>query len=589
MSQAQARTPPVLIRATDAAKKMNINKKRYMQLVTELKKQRRTYEDRWKAIREYQLPYVGQFDDTKDDEDGGRRKDTSIYHSIAWEANQVFAAGIMSGLTPQSRQWFRLKFSSREMEDNTEAQRLLDEHMTILEDVLNKSNFYNAVHSCYLELAFGQAALGIFPSGKTGVHFTPFTIGTYYLANGADGNVDTFLREYRMTARQLEEKFGRESLPINLQNELELDSGSGTLHKVYWLVEKNPVYEEGKIDKFHMPYSSLYWMENSQEDEWLEIGGFYEWPVPVGRYLVVGNDAYGKGPGWFAEGDSKGLQILEQDDITAVELGIKPPTKSDADTAMGGINLVPGGNTVTEGGGQVEPLYNVNVNLQHLSEKVAELAERIKRTYNADLFLMLDNLQDKSMTAREVLERTQEKMQQLGPMVQRMQFEFISKIIERVYNILDRAQMFPQPQDPVLQQMMGGEEIKIEYISPLAQAQKLSGLVNIEQAIGFTAQLAQFDPSVLQKVDFITALDKYYDALGAPAAIKRSKEEFEQLQQQKAEAEAQEKQLQQTAMMAQAAAPAAQAAKNATEAANDGNAVLRQWMGIDQYGMGGGA
>ena len=199
---------------------------------------------------------------------------------------------------------------------------------------------------------------------------------------------------------------------------------------------------------------------------------------------------------------------------------------------------------------------------------------------------MLDSM-TQTMTAREVMERTQEKMQQLGPVVQRMQFEFLSKIIERVYAILDRANVFPAPEDPQLAQMLAQEEIQIEYISPLAQAQKLSGLVNIEQAVSFTAQLAQFDPAALDKINFPAAVDRYCDMLGAPAAIRRTEDEFAAIQEQKAEAAAQQEQAAQAAAVAQLAVPATQAAKNATEAANDGNPALAQMLGMDRYGLGG--
>ena len=72
-----------------------------------------------------------------------------------------------------------------------------------------------------------------------------------------------------------------------------------------------------------------------------------------------------------------------------------------------------------------------------------DLQDRIKRAYSADLFMMLERLEDKHMTAQEVLQRKQEQLQQLGPVVQRLQFEFLRKIIERVYNILDRAGVLP--------------------------------------------------------------------------------------------------------------------------------------------------
>lgn len=578
--EANQRAPAAsFVTTSDMALKLQLDKKKYKSKVRQMEENRQDYLKRWKAIRDYQLPYIGCFDDTADTTDYARRRDTNIYHSVAWQANQSFAAGVMSGLTPPSRQWFRLIWSNDTMKNHPEAGELLDKRMNILQDVLLKSNFYNAIHSSYLELAFGQAPLAIFQDADTGVHFVPFTIGTYMMENGPDGIVDTFCTKYEMTARQLADKFGADRLPSSIRAELE-NGGVKTKHKLWWLVEPNRFHDRNKevMDKYHMKYLSLYWLEEGEKD-FLDIGGFQEWPIPVARYLVTGNETYGKGPGWFAEGDSKGLQKLEKDDIIAVELGIKPPMAASATTAKQGINLTPGSYTVVERNEPVTPLFNVNVNLQHLQEKILDLQDRIKRAYSADLFMMLERLEDKNMTAQEVLQRKQEQLQQLGPVVQRLQFEFLRKIIERVYNILDRAGILPQPEDAELALALSNEEVTIEYISPLAQAQKMAGMTNIEQAIAFAGQLAQFDQSVLDKVDFAKTIDSYFDMVGAPASIKRTEEEYEAIQQQKAQAMAEEKQQAQMAQAVQMAAPAAQAAKNITEAANDGNPALQEWLG----------
>ena len=578
--EANQRAPAVsFVTTSDMALKLQLDKKKYKSKVRQMEENRQDYLKRWKAIRDYQLPYIGCFDDTADTTDYARRRDTNIYHSVAWQANQSFAAGVMSGLTPPSRQWFRLIWSNDTMKNHPEAGELLDKRMNILQDVLLKSNFYNAIHSSYLELAFGQAPLAIFQDADTGVHFVPFTVGTYMMENGPDGIVDTFCTKYEMTARQLADKFGADRLPSSIRAELE-NGGVKTKHKLWWLVEPNRFHDRNKevMDKYHMKYLSLYWLEEGEKD-FLDIGGFQEWPIPVARYLVTGNETYGKGPGWFAEGDSKGLQKLEKDDIIAVELGIKPPMAASATTAKQGINLTPGSYTVVERNEPVTPLFNVNVNLQHLQEKILDLQDRIKRAYSADLFMMLERLEDKNMTAQEVLQRKQEQLQQLGPVVQRLQFEFLRKIIERVYNILDRAGILPQPEDAELALALSNEEVTIEYISPLAQAQKMAGMTNIEQAIAFTGQLAQFDQSVLDKIDFAKTIDSYFDMVGAPASIKRTEEEYEAIQQQKAQAMAEAKQQEQMAQAVQMAAPAAQAAKNITEAANDGNPALQEWLG----------
>ena len=167
--------------------------------------------------------------------------------------------------------------------------------------------------------------------------------------------------------------------------------------------------------------------------------------------------------------------------------------------------------------------------------------------------------------------------------MERLQDEFLSPIIERSYNILERMGVFePLPSD--IAERLQGQDIKIEYISPLAQAQKMSGLINIEQALSFVGQVSQIYPEVRNLVEPMSMTRKYFELLGAPATMERSREEVEQMiraeQEAQAQAQAEQMQLQQI----QAMAPAAQAAKNLTEAANDGNPALQQMLGLgDSY------
>jgi hypothetical protein len=275
------------------------------------------------------------------------------------------------------------------------------------------------------------------------------------MESGPDGSIEFFTRKYKMSARQLIDKFGEENVPEYIRREISDGSpGLKANHTVVWYVEPNKNADPNKLGGEYLPYISVYYVEGSEENEFLYIGGFYEFPVPVARYLINGNESYGKGPGWFAEGDSKALNVMEKDRLRAIELGVKPPVQGSADMANKGINMIPGGVTYRMGDNKIEPLFNVGSNLQHLESAIAQQVERIKREYNANLFMMLDELADKQMTAREVLERNQEKMAIQGPVVQRMQFEFLGRIIERVYNILDRAHAFPEPQDPELAQML---------------------------------------------------------------------------------------------------------------------------------------
>lgn len=557
-----------------------VNKKRCKSRFRQLEYARQDFENRWKELRDYQLPFLGYFDDTADKTNAARRRDSNIYNNVAWEACQIFAAGIMSGLTPPNRQWFKLSFQDEELRDNKMLQELLDDRMDKLSYILQKSNFYNSVHSCYFELPFGQAPLAIFEDDEKGVHFVPLTVGSYYIDVSEKGSINTFGMKQEMSAEQIRDRFGEDDLPDNIKDALKDSRGFESRYTVCWLVEPNPDYDPFKLSNSSLPYVSVYWLEGTQDDEFLHVSGFQEWAIPVARYLVTGLEPYAKGPAWFAEGDSKQLSVLEKDYLTAIELGVKPPMQATSDVSLKGINLMPGGANIVESlGNPITPLFQVNVNLEHLRVKIEDLKNSIKRSYSADLFMMMGNLERGSMTAREVIERSQEKMQQLGPVVERLQFEFLSPIIERVYNILERHGVFePVPEE--LEDVLDGREVRIEYISPLAQAQKMNGLVNIEQALAFVGQAAQVYPNVVNKIDEFGMIDKYFDLLGAPAAMMKSGEEIEAIMQEMKAKEAEAEQMQQMAAMSQSMAPAAAAAKNLTQAANDGNPALAQLMGM---------
>lgn len=549
-------------------------RKRCMDKHYALFQQQRQYLEIWKDIRDYELPYDGVFDD--DQPGKPNLHDDNIYSNVAGMARDIFAAGIQSGLTPPSRKWFRYTLADMTLNENTMVKRVLDQRCDITEYVFAQSNYYNSAHTVYRELPYGQAPLGIFANAK-GITFANYPIGTYALGTNGYGVVDVFARKVKMTAAQIIAQFGFENCPQFIQSVKDRTGGYTEWYTVNWLVEKNDDADENKLGARHMPYRSVYWADGA--DTMLAVSGFEEWPLPVARYDVKGLEAYGIGPGWNALPDSRMLQKMELDAILATELGVKPPLQGPTEL-QGTVNLFPGAYTPnTDPNNAVRPLYQGQLDIGTLEAKIMRVEDRIKRAYSTDLFLMLDQLDRGQMTAQEVLARNQEKLQQLGPVVERLQNEFLNLVIERVYNILDRNGIFP-PIPPEVADMLEGQEIKIEYLSPLAQAQKMSGVTAIEQGIAFTGQVAQLDPSVLARVNFSDAVAKYLDRIGVPATMIRSDDEVEQIMQaQQAAAEEAQAQAEMAAQVQQAA-PLAQAAKNLTDAANDGNPALRELMGM---------
>ncbi|HXD72177.1 MAG TPA: portal protein, partial [Vicinamibacterales bacterium] len=59
-----------------------------------------------------------------------------------------------------------------------------------------------------------------------------------------------------------------------------------------------------------------------------------------------------------------------------------------------------------------------------------------------------------------------------------------------------------------------GIDLKVEYISVMAQAQKLVGVVGLDRFLQSSMLLAERFPSVLKKVNVFQAVNDYQDMLG---------------------------------------------------------------------------
>jgi hypothetical protein len=125
--------------------------------------------------------------------------------------------------------------------------------------------------------------------------------------------------------------------------------------------------------------------------------------------------------------------------------------------------------------------------------------------------------------------------------------------------------------------MKAGEDIKIEYLSVMAQAQKTVGLGSLERFAQITQAIAATDPTgaTFDKVDRDELIDQAADMTGIPPSVVRSDEDVAQIRMVRA------KQAQQQAQMA-AQSQQAQTAKTLSQAPlSDDSALTRL---LQQYG-----
>jgi len=140
--------------------------------------------------------------------------------------------------------------------------------------------------------------------------------------------------------------------------------------------------------------------------------------------------------------------------------------------------------------------------------------------------------QGANMTATEVLQRNEEKMRLLGPVLGRLQAELLQPLISRSFALLLRAGLLP-PAPEELQ----GQEVDIEYVSPLAKAQKLTDLQAMLRGFEILVQVSEVAP-VTDYLDGDKMVQYLVETAGLPARVIRSGGEVEEIRRQQSEARA---------------------------------------------------
>ena len=161
------------------------------------------------------------------------------------------------------------------------------------------------------------------------------------------------------------------------------------------------------------------------------------------------------------------------------------------------------------------------------------------------------------MTATEVLQRQEEKLRMMGPALGRLQSEMLGPMVERVFGLLMRRGKFPAAPE-----VLADAEYDIEYVSPLARAQKQSDANGLLRVFEIGSPIIQMQPDSAQIINGEDTLRWLGDMFGVPNSLFKSKEEMEQIKQQQAEA----------AELQQGLATAQQGADVLQSAANIGNA-----------------
>lgn len=525
-----------------------------------LKEARRPWDAAWRDLAAHFLPMRYRGDE------GERHQllNGKLVDATGVLAMRTLAAGLHGGITSPARPWFRLSLQDEQQAQSRAARQYLDEAAARMRAILHRSNFYNVMHSAYAELGtFGTAFVFELADLRTGFRFVPVPAGEYVLDVDHLQRVDTVFRRFRMTPRQMLQAFGRENLPEAVMRALDTPGASGggaagavgaagadftVIHAVYPREDAAP----GRLDAVHAPVASVYWLEEARGargPHLLRESGFMEFPGFGPRWDATGGDVYGRSPAMDALPDCRMLQQMGITTLKGIHKAVDPPMSVNANLKSVGLDLTPGGiNYVESAPGQTpqaaSPLLQTSPDLRQARQAIEAVQEQVRAGLHNDLFrLIMDGRQ--GVTASEIAAREEEKLILIGPVLERLHDELFTPCIERTFRLMQRLDMLP-PAPPEL----SGETVKVEFVSLLAQAQKLVSTAAVDQYLGFAMNAAKAWPDALDSVDIDRVMDGYADYLGLESSLLRSPEEREQLRQTRAQAQAQAQSMEQVKELA---------------------------------------
>jgi hypothetical protein len=529
---------------------------RFIKRVSLLKQGRTSFESHWRELAAHMAPRRGRWSLSGTNQ--GDKRHQSIIDGTPRFSARVLASGMMAGLTSPARPWFQLTTPDPDLAEFAAVKEWLHTVTQRMRDVFAKSNFYKAAPVVYGELGvFGTGcALGL-EDDQTLIRWYPQTVGSYWLAQSERLQVDTVYREMRWTVRQVVAKFGLDNVSDRVRTAYQRGDGENVCDVVHF-IEPNDSHVLGRLGPRGKPIRSCWYELDSTEDRVLAEGGYYSTPLLAPRWEIAGEDIYGSSPGMDALGDAKSLQFQQKRKAQAIDKMVDPPLTGPTALRNQRISLLPGDVTyvdVNQVGAGLKSIYDVSLNPSMLLEDTQEIQKRIETAFFADLFLMLAMSDRREITAREVEERHEEKLLMLGPVLEQLNDEFLDPAIDRTFDVMLRGGLIPPPP-----RELEGVDLKVEYISILAQAQKRVALGAIDRLTGFVGNLAALkqDPSVFDKLDIDQAIDEYALACGTAPSIVRPDDEVEAVREGRAQA-------QQAAQMAQMAQPAAQLAGAAAQ------------------------
>lgn len=480
-----------------------------------LKNERLPWWNHWRELADYYLPSRYVYLLSSNERNRRTSKNPYILDGTGTMAARTLASGMMNGITSPSRPWIKLNIRGQRDELPQSARIWLDEVTRRLLLAMAETNFYNAMAVVYLDLVvFGTAACLIYEDYENIFRCYNSPLGEFYLGQSDRQVVNFFAREFTYKVHQVVEWWGKENCSEHVKSAWE--TGGARLHEdieIVHLIEPN--FDDDAKVPGGFEFREFYWETRAPVGMMLAKKGYNEPPGIFPRWELTSNDSYGTCPAMDELGDVIQLQHETKKKGQALDKMVSPPIVADIQLEHRPTALLPNGITfiagMRDGNVGAKPIYTVQMPINDLSVDISMVQQRIKEGFHNDLFRMISNL-DTVRSATEIDARREEKLVLLGPVLERFENEALDPMVRRVYGIMARADLLPEPPPEI-----EDADIEIEYVSVLTAAQTAVATIPMERWIGLIGNIAPLVPTVLDIPNWDQLIRDYGRDLGVSA------------------------------------------------------------------------
>lgn len=483
----------------------------------QLAQERVSFDTLNQEIAEYVLPDHANF--TSRGSIQGAQRASKQFDSTAPTEAERHAAAIDSLATPAGQKWDGLSSMDPRLNERDDVQQYFDDVLDVVRAERAASNFQEQIFDVWHHGGvLGTSPFLILDKPGGGLRYRCIPTAESYISVDADGDVCRLDRRFRLTAKAAREEYG-DALPQKVKDAAEREQTKK--FEFLHVIMKNPSRKAGYLDARGMSWVSV---EIELESKtMIREGGFASWPAPVYRYAKAPDEWYGRG--WAARVLPTIRQVnkMTRSMDRQTEKAADPPLLAYDDGSLG-YGDDASGNTPSLGAGDIhwggmtndgKPLVSglfTGADLNKGWERISKRQQEIKDAALTSVFQIFADRE--RMTATEWLGIMQEKAQLTVPIVGRAVVNFLSKVIEREIDILNRQGKLP-PMPRAL--LSAGGLYQVAFNSPLMRLLKLQDVTAGQTLVGQMVPVLQFKPELTDLIDWETMMRDSGRALGVPA------------------------------------------------------------------------